>query len=84
MFRLPHDVLDLEVAEEYCYTDAASLIDSGDHLVVSLFADRDSEDYWDEPGCSAAAACASSRTDISSAMISALWVFITPEAGYVG
>ena len=50
MFRLPHDVLDLEVAEGYCYTDAASLIDSGDHLVVSLFADRDSEDYWDEPG----------------------------------
>ena len=50
MFRLPHGVLDSQAAEQYCYTDAASLIKTGSHLILSLYADRDPDDYWEEPG----------------------------------
>jgi hypothetical protein len=48
MFRLPREVLDLEIADLYCYTDAASLLETNDHLIVSLYADRDPDDYWEE------------------------------------
>ena len=48
MFRLPREVLDLEIGGLYCYTDAASLVETEDHLIVSLYADRDPDDYWDE------------------------------------
>jgi hypothetical protein len=48
MFRLPRGVLDEETADLYCYTDAASLLETNDHLIVSLYADRDPDDYWDE------------------------------------
>ena len=48
MFRLPRGVLDAETAEQYCYTDAASVTETDDHLIISLYADRDPDDYWDE------------------------------------
>ena len=48
MFRVPRAALDTGYAEQYCYTDAASLIETGDHLIISLYADRESDDYWDE------------------------------------
>jgi hypothetical protein len=50
MFRLPRGVLDGEMAGRYCYTDAASVIETADHLIVSLYADREPDDYWEEPG----------------------------------
>ncbi len=50
MFRLPRGVLDAETAGEYCYTDAASVAGTAGHLIVSLYADRDPDDYWEEPG----------------------------------
>jgi hypothetical protein len=50
MFRLPRGVLDSETAEQYCYTDTASLIETGSHLILSLHVDREPDDYWDEPG----------------------------------
>lgn len=48
MFRVPRATLDTEYAEQYCYTDAASLIETGDHLIISLYADREPDDSWDE------------------------------------
>jgi hypothetical protein len=48
MFRVPRTALDTEFAVQYCYTDAASLIESGDHLIISLYADREADDFWDE------------------------------------
>jgi hypothetical protein len=48
MFRIPRTALDTEYAGQYCYTDAASLIETGDHLIISLYADRDPDDSWDE------------------------------------
>ena len=50
MMRLPHGVLDGETAGVHCYTDAASVIETADHLIVSLYADRDPDNYWEEPG----------------------------------
>ena len=50
MFRLPRGVLDAEAAGLCCYTDAASVIETDDHLIVSLYADRDPDDDWEEPG----------------------------------
>jgi hypothetical protein len=35
MFRLPRGVLDAETAGQYCYTDTASLTETGSHLIVS-------------------------------------------------
>jgi hypothetical protein len=48
MFRVPRTALDTEVAGRYCYTDATRLIETDDHLIISLCADRDPDDYWDE------------------------------------
>jgi hypothetical protein len=48
MFRVPRTALGTELAGQYCYTDAASLIETGDHLIISLCADRDPDDHWDE------------------------------------
>jgi len=50
MFRLPRGVLDAETAGQYCYTDTASLTETGSHLILSLYVDREPDDYWDEPG----------------------------------
>src|SRR5215472_2301273 len=36
MFRLSRGVLDGEIAGRYCYTDAASVVGTHDHLIVSL------------------------------------------------
>ena len=48
MFRVPRTSLDTEYAGQYCYTDAASLVETDDHLIISLYADREPDDSWDE------------------------------------
>lgn len=50
MFRLPSGVLDPKTAVQYCSTDTASLIETGGHLILSLYVDREPDDYWEEPG----------------------------------
>ena len=48
MFRLPRALLDAEAARQYCYTDAASVIETSDHVIISLYLDRDPDNYWVE------------------------------------
>jgi hypothetical protein len=48
MFRLPRALLDTEVARRYCHTDAASVIETSDHVIISLYLDRDPDNYWVE------------------------------------
>ncbi len=48
MFRLPRAFLDAEVARQYCHTDAASVIETSDHVIISLHLDRDPDNYWVE------------------------------------
>lgn len=48
MFRVPRGALDTGYAEQYCYTEAASLIETDDHLIISVYADREPDDYWDQ------------------------------------
>jgi hypothetical protein len=50
MFRLPRGMLDSETAGQYCCTDTASLIETGSHLILSLYVDREPDDYWEGPG----------------------------------
>jgi len=51
MFRLPHGVLDPEIARQYCATDAAALVETDSHLILNLYVDQEeADDYWDEPG----------------------------------
>jgi hypothetical protein len=47
-FRLPRALLDAEVARRYCHTDAASVIETSDHVIISLYLDRDPDSYWVE------------------------------------
>ena len=48
MFRVPKAALDTECAEQYCYTDAASLIETDEHLIISLCPEREPDDDGDE------------------------------------
>ena len=48
MFRFPRALLDAEVARQYCHTDAASVIETSDHVIISLHLDRDPDNYWVE------------------------------------
>ena len=73
MFRLPRGVLGAETAELYCYTDAASLIETSDHLIVSLYADRDPDDYWEEPG-GQLAAMVQARSDLAAGDLRLLYL----------
>jgi hypothetical protein len=66
MFRLPRGVLDAKTTELYCYTDAASLIETSDHLIVSLYADRESDDYWEEEPEGQLAAMVQARSDLAA------------------
>ena len=50
MFRFPRGALGSKTAERYCHTDTASLIETGSHLILSLYVDREPDDYRDEPG----------------------------------
>ena len=33
---------------KYCYTDAVSIIETDDQLIISLVAEREPDDYWDQ------------------------------------
>jgi len=48
MFRFPRALLDAESARKYCNTDAASVIVTDDHVIISLYLDRDPVGDWVE------------------------------------
>jgi hypothetical protein len=48
MFRFPRALLDAEGARKYCHTDAASVIVTDDHVIISLYLDRDPAGDWVE------------------------------------
>jgi hypothetical protein len=48
MFRFPRALLDAETARKYCHTDAASVIVTDDHVIISLRLDRDPDGDWVE------------------------------------
>jgi hypothetical protein len=73
MFRLPREVLSAEIADSYCYTDAASLLETEDHLIVSLYADRDPDDYWEE-AAGRLAAMVQARSDLAAGDLRLLYL----------
>ena len=73
MFRLPRGVLDAKTTELFCYTDAAALIETSDHLIVCLYADRDGDDYWEEPG-GQLAAMVQARSDLAAGDLRLLYL----------
>jgi hypothetical protein len=48
MLRLPATLLDLETAEQYCTTDAASSWASGEQVILNLTHDVDDGGEWDD------------------------------------
>lgn len=46
MYRLPRTRLDPDVARTYCSTKAATLTETGDHVVVGLHTEQYSSDFW--------------------------------------
>ena len=48
MFRFPRALLDAETARKYCHTDAASVIVTDDHVIISLYLNRDPDGDWVE------------------------------------
>jgi hypothetical protein len=48
MLRLPVTLLDLETAEQYCTTDAASSWSSGEHVILDLTYGADDGGEWDD------------------------------------
>lgn len=50
MYRFPHALLDAETARKYCHADAASVIVTDDHVIISLYLNRDPDSDWAEGG----------------------------------
>jgi hypothetical protein len=50
MLRLPLELADAKVLDQYLYTNVASLSETAEHVIISLSVDpEDSEDYWEQP-----------------------------------
>jgi hypothetical protein len=73
MFRLPREALEPEAAGQYCYTDAASLLETKEHLVISLYADRDPDDDWEE-AAGRLAAMVQARADLAAGDLRLLYL----------
>ncbi|MGH3233216.1 MAG: hypothetical protein ACRDOH_08170 [Streptosporangiaceae bacterium] len=92
MFRFPRALLDAEVARQYCHTDAASVIETGDHVIIGLYLDRDPDNYWVEAE-DRLGPMVQARSDLAAGdlrllylgwLLGALWVNIhVPRGSYV-
>ena len=65
MFRLPKTVLDARTARRYCHSDAASVTETADHVIIDLCLERDPDDEWLE-GSGLLAGMVQARSDLAA------------------
>jgi hypothetical protein len=73
MFRLPRALLDAEVARQYCHTDAASVTETSDHVIISLDLNHDPDSYWVE-GEGRLGPMTQARTDLATGDLRLLYL----------
>jgi hypothetical protein len=73
MFRFPRALLDAEAASEYCHTDAASVIVTDDHVIISLHLGGDSDGDWVE-GDGQLATMVQARADLAAGDLRLLYL----------
>jgi hypothetical protein len=73
MFRLPKTVLDARTARRYCHSDAASVTETADHVIIDLCLDRDPDDEWLE-GSGLLAGMVQARSDLAAGDLRLLYL----------
>jgi hypothetical protein len=73
MFRLPKTVLDARTARRYCHSDAASVTETTDHVIIDLCLDRDPDDEWLE-GSGLLAGMVQARSDLAAGDLRLLYL----------
>jgi hypothetical protein len=73
MFRFPRALLDAETARQYCHTDAASVTATDDHVIISLYVDRESDGDWVE-GDGQLATMVQARADLAAGDLRLLYL----------
>jgi hypothetical protein len=73
MFRLPKTVLDARTARRYCHSDAASVTETADHVIIGLCLDRDPDDEWLE-GSGLLAGMVQARSDLAAGDLRLLYL----------
>ncbi|HEX9552554.1 MAG TPA: hypothetical protein VF983_05055 [Streptosporangiaceae bacterium] len=73
MFRLPTTVLDAQTARRYCHSDAASVTETADHVIIDLCLERDPDDEWLE-GSGLLAGMVQARSDLAAGDLRLLYL----------
>ena len=73
MFRLPKTVLDARTARRYCHSDAASVTETADHVIIDLCLERDPDDEWLE-GSGLLAGMVQARSDLAAGDLRLLYL----------
>jgi hypothetical protein len=73
MFRFPRALLDAETARRYCHSDAASVTETADHVIISLRLDRDPDNEWLE-GESLLGTMAQARAEVAAGDLRLLYL----------
>ena len=73
MFRLPKTVLDAQTARRYCHSDAASVTETADHVIIDLCLERDPDDEWLE-GSGLLAGMVQARSDLAAGDLRLLYL----------
>jgi hypothetical protein len=73
MFRLPKTVLNAQTARRYCHSDAASVTETADHVIIELCLERDPDDEWLE-GSGLLAGMVQARSDLAAGDLRLLYL----------
>jgi hypothetical protein len=73
MFRLPKTVLDAQAARRYCHSDAASVTETAEHVIIDLCLERDPDDEWLE-GSGLLAGMVQARSDLAAGDLRLLYL----------